>query len=238
MAKGVDTLARHALPKKGNLKRRRNYRTISLTNHPCKIMLRVILNWLKAKAEELRAEEKAGFRPGRSTAEQIFNSRVIIEKHLQHQRGMFQNSIDVKKMFYRVWHPGPWHVVRNFNIDKWLVQAIQALCGNSSSAVLLNSQLWEFLKTTVRVRQGYLLSPILFNLNLEKIMQETLHEYHTPIAISGRLMCNLRFADESILWMASTVNFKISQSNGMCNGSQQRKEQDHDQQHEQHQWRY
>ena len=87
---------------------------------------------------------------------------------------------------------------------------MQALCGNSSSAVVLYSQLWEFLKTTVRVRQGYLLSPILFNLYLENIMQETLHEYHTSISIGGRLICNLRFADESILWVAASVNFKIS----------------------------
>ena len=87
---------------------------------------------------------------------------------------------------------------------------MQAPCWNSSSAVLLNSQLGEFLKTTVRVRQGFLLSTILFNLYLEKIVQGTLHEYHTSISIGGRLMWNLRFADESILCAAATVNFKIS----------------------------
>ena len=87
---------------------------------------------------------------------------------------------------------------------------MQALFGNSSSAVVLYSQLWEFLKTTVRVLQGYLLSPILLNLHLERIMQETLHEYHTSISIGGRLIWNLRFADESISWVAASVNFKIS----------------------------
>ena len=45
-------------------------------------MLQVILNRLEAEAEELLAEEQAGFRPGRSTVEQICNSRVIIEEHL------------------------------------------------------------------------------------------------------------------------------------------------------------
>ena len=61
-------------PKKGNLKQYQNYRTISLIRHPSKLMLRVILSRLKAKAEELLAEEQAGFRPGRGIVEQIFNS--------------------------------------------------------------------------------------------------------------------------------------------------------------------
>ena len=59
------------LPKKGNLRQRQNYRTISSISHPSKIMLRFILNRLKAKAEELLTEEPAGFRPSRSTVEQI-----------------------------------------------------------------------------------------------------------------------------------------------------------------------
>ena len=57
------------LPKKGNLKQCQNYHTISLISHPSKIMLRVILNQLKANSEELLAEEQAGFRPGQSTVE-------------------------------------------------------------------------------------------------------------------------------------------------------------------------
>ena len=47
----------------------------------------------RVEAEELLAEEQEGFRPGRSTVEQIFNGRVIIEKHLQHQRYVFHNSL-------------------------------------------------------------------------------------------------------------------------------------------------
>ena len=55
-----------------------------------------------------------------------------------------------------------------------MVQAIQALYENSNSVVLLNSQLWEFFKTIVDVREGCLLSPILFNLFLQKIIKKKL----------------------------------------------------------------
>jgi exonuclease III len=184
------------LPKKGNLKLCQNYRTISLISHPSKVMLRIILNRLKSKAEELLAEEQAGFRAGRSTVEQIFNCRVIIEKHLQHQQELFHNFIDFKKAFDRVWHDGLWQVLRGFNIDEGLVQVIQELYTNASSAVLLDGQIGEFFRTSVGVRQGCLLSPVLFNIFLEQIMQETLHDHHTSISIGGRPISNLRFADD------------------------------------------
>ena len=109
---------------------------------------------------------------------------------------MFLNFLDFKKTCDRVWHAGLCQVLRNFNIEEGLVQAIQALYEIFSSAVFLNSKLGEFFKTTISVRQGCLLSPILFNLFLEKIMQETLHDHHTSISIGGRPICNQIFADD------------------------------------------
>ena len=114
-----------------------------------KIMLRVILNRLKKEAEEHLAEEQAGFRPGRSTVEQIFNCHIMMEKHLQHQKELFHNFIDFKKAFDRVWHEGLWHIMRSFGIEEGLIQIIQALYNTASSAVLLNSDIGEFFKTTV-----------------------------------------------------------------------------------------
>ena len=166
-------------------------------------MLCIILNRVKAKAEELLSEEQAGFRAGRSTVEQIFNCRVLIEKHLQCQRDLFHNFIDFKKAFDRVWHDGLWTVLRGFGVEEGLVEIIQALYEHSSSAVLLNNHLGEFFRTSVGVRQGCLLSPVLFNIFLERIMQETLADYHTSISIGGRPICNLRFADDIDL-MAGT----------------------------------
>ena len=47
-------------------------------------MLKIILNRLKERAEELLSEEQAGFRPERSTVEQIYNIQILIEKRLEH----------------------------------------------------------------------------------------------------------------------------------------------------------
>ena len=92
------------IPKKGSLQLCQNYRTISLISHSSKVMLKVILNRLKPQAEEIIAEEQAGFRAGRSTTEQIFNLRILCEKYLQHQQNLCHVFIDFKKAFDRVWH--------------------------------------------------------------------------------------------------------------------------------------
>ena len=49
------------LPKKGNLQLCQNYRTISLISHPSKVILNIILNRIKPQAENIIAEEQAGF---------------------------------------------------------------------------------------------------------------------------------------------------------------------------------
>ena len=63
-----------------------------LISHPSKVMLKVILNRLKPQAENIIAEEQAGFRAGRSTTQQIFNLLILCEKYLQHQLASTMSS--------------------------------------------------------------------------------------------------------------------------------------------------
>ena len=74
--------------KKDNLKVSQKYRTISLISQSSKVMLKVIFNRLRPEAEEMNAEEQAGFRAGRSTTEHRFNLRILCEKYHQHQQNL------------------------------------------------------------------------------------------------------------------------------------------------------
>ena len=112
------------LPKTGNLQQCQNYRTISLTGQPSKVMLKILLNRLKPQAEKIIAEEQAGFRAGRSTTEQIFNLRILCEKYVQHQQDLYHVLIDFKKAFDRVWHAALWATMKKYNISTNLIQVI------------------------------------------------------------------------------------------------------------------
>ena len=182
-------------------------------------------------SEELLGEEQASFRPERSTVEQIFNSQFITEKHLQHQCNLFNSFTDFKKACDSVWHVSLRKVLRSFNMHEGLVQAIQALYENTSSAVLLNSQLGEIFKTKVSVPSGMLPVPILFNLFLEKIMQETLHDHHTSISTGGRPICNIQHwsYERQQLWSSRPHQQICRQSKGIWNGGHHKKDKDYDQ---------
>ena len=184
------------LPKKCNLQLCQNYRTISLISHSSKVMLKAILNRLKPQAEEIIAEEQAGFRTGRSTTEQIFNLRILYEKCLQHQQNMYHVFIDFKNAFDRVWHVVLWATMWKYNTRTNLVRTIEQLYDKATSAVQMNGSKGEWIRATVGVKQGCLLSPTLFNIFLERIISDALEEHDGKVSIGSRNITNLRFADD------------------------------------------
>ena len=118
-------------------------------------MLKIILNRLKPQAEKIIAEEQAGFRAGRSIAEQIFNLRILCKKYLQHQQDCYLVFMDFKA-FDRVWHTVLWATMKKYNVSANLIQGIKNLFDKANSAVLFNSSIGNWFQTTVKVQQGCL----------------------------------------------------------------------------------
>ena len=94
------------------------------------------------------------------------------------------------------WHKGLWQSMENVGITQEIIDIIKSLYNNSSSVVLINNITGSFFNTTVGVIQCCLLSPVLFNIFLEQIMLNTLHEQTSTISIGGRNISNLRFSDD------------------------------------------
>ena len=82
--------------------------------------------------------------------------------------------------------------MRKYNISANLVRTIEQLYDKTTSAVQMNGSIGEWFRTTVRVRQGCLLTPTLFNIFLERIMSNALKEHDKKV----RNITNLRFADD------------------------------------------
>ncbi|MEW8544935.1 MAG: reverse transcriptase domain-containing protein [Candidatus Thiodiazotropha sp.] len=108
------------------------------------------------------------FRAGRSTTEQVSNLRILCEKYLQHQQNLYHVFTDLKKKaFYRLWHAVLRATMRKYNISSNLVSTNEQPNDKATSAVLMHDS----------TGQGFLLSPTLFNIFLERIMSDALEEH-------------------------------------------------------------
>ena len=87
-------------------------------------------------------------------------------------------------------------VLMKYNISTNLIRVIKNLYDKATSAVLFNSRIGDWFRTTVGVRRGYLLSSALFNIFLEKIMTDALEDHEGTASLGARAITNLRFADD------------------------------------------
>ena len=86
--------------------------------------------------------------------------------------------------------------MKKYNISANLIRVIKNPYDEATSAVLFNSSIGDWFRTTVGVRQGCLLSPILFNIVLERILTDALEVHEGAVNILGRTITSLRFADD------------------------------------------
>jgi len=151
---------------------------------------------LKGYVNRIVAEEQAGFRNGRSTIDQIFMVRPLSEKFFEMNRTLYNNFIDFRQAFDSVWQKGLWQVLRNYRIPERLVILLEDLYSKSVNAVRVDMELTDWFEVTVSIWQGCNLSPYLFNLILEAMMQEALKNIDFGVQVCGEPVNNLRFADD------------------------------------------
>ena len=89
--------------------------------------------------------------------------------------------------------------MRKYNINANIIRAIENLYDKAQSAVLFNGSTRKWFRTTVRVLQGCLHSPTVFNIFLERIMCEALDDHEGSVSIGGRLITNFRFVDDIVV---------------------------------------
>ena len=86
--------------------------------------------------------------------------------------------------------------MKKYNINTNLIQVIKNLYNKATSAVLFNSSIADWFRTTFGVRQRCLLSPTLSNIFLERIMTDAFEDHEGTVGIGGRTMANLRFTGD------------------------------------------
>ena len=101
-------------------------------------------------------------------------------------------------------HNKLWKILKEMGIPYNLTCLLKNLYAAQEATVRTGHETTDWFQIGKRICQGCVLSPCLFSLYAEYIMQNArLHEPQAGIKISGRNINNLRFADDTTL-MAET----------------------------------
>ena len=110
----------------------------------------------------------------------------IIEKAREFQKNIYFCFIDYAKVFDCVDHNKLWKILKEMGLPDHLTCLLKNLCAGQEATVRIGQGTMDWFQTGKEVHQGCILSPCLFNLYAEYIMQNARqHEAQAGIKIAG-----------------------------------------------------
>ena len=125
-------------------------------------------------------------------------------KKQEFQRNIYFCFIACAKAFVCVDHSKLWKILKEVGILDHLTCLLRNLYAGQETTVRTGHGTTDWFQIGKGVRQGYILSPCLFNLYAEYIMKNAgLEKTQARIKIAGRNINNLRYTDDTTLMAES-----------------------------------
>ena len=164
-----------SIPKKGNAKECSNYHTIAFISHTSKVMLKILPDRLQQYMNHELSDVQTGFRKGRGTRGQIANICWIIKKTREFQKNTYFFFIDYAKAFDCVDQNKLWKILKEMGIPYHLICLLRNLYAGQEATVRTGHETTDWFQIGKGVLEGCILSPCLFNLYAEYIMEMATH---------------------------------------------------------------
>lgn len=182
------------LHKKGDKLNCNNYRGISLLNTGYKVFAKVLYNRIVPHAENVIGEYQCGFRPDRSTTDQIFNIRLILQKGREFKINTYHLFIDFKQAYDSIKRSELMMVMRELGFEQKLIRLAGLTLNGSKSQIKVGNSMSDPFETKEGLRQGDALSTLLFNIALEGAMRRA--GIQTSRTVHTNIVQILGFADD------------------------------------------
>lgn len=211
--------------KKGDKQDCSNYRGISLLNNAYKILSSILCERLKPYMASNIGSYQCGFRPGKSTTDQMFTLRRLLERTLEFQIDTHHLFIDFKKAYDSIQRDKLFSAMSEFGIPAKLISLCRMTLNNIKCAIKTSGDPSASFETKNGFRQGDALSCDFFNICLEKIVRESgtntrgtifsksvqLLAYADDIDIIGRNQRSVNDAFVQIEEAAGTMGLRINE---------------------------
>ena len=189
--------------KKGDRRECSKYRGITLLSLPGKVYARVLEQKCGTIIEPKIQDTQCGFGLGRGTTDQLFTLRQVFEKAWEFAKPVYTAFIDLEKAYERVPQDLLRNILKEYKISGRLLAAIRSLYNNCKSHVRINGSKSDSFGVRVGLRQGCVLSPLLFIIFMNRIFRRST----TPDCVTMRnaRVVSLLFADDVARLASSSV---------------------------------
>lgn len=181
------------IPKKGNLSECKNWRGITLLNTVIKLLAMLIRDRLMPTLDNLLRPEQAGFRPNRSCTDQVNTLRIIIEQSAEWRSSLYILFVDFERAFDTINRNAIWEALAELGVPDKIIQLIKELYRDAKCRVRFAGTESDTFSVNRGVRQGCVLSPLLFLVVLDSVLKKVNAE--APDGIQWTLTARLHDLD-------------------------------------------
>ena len=160
--------------KKGSKCDLNNYRGICVSSALLKILCTLLNNRLQdhCSSNEILSKNQIGFKKNCRTSDHILTLKNLVKKYVTHgQKKLYTCFVDFEKAFDSVWHKGLFKKLENYGIKGKTLNLITDLYRKTQCSIKIQNNITNFFKYEKGVRQGCPLSPILFNLYINDLIE-------------------------------------------------------------------
>ena len=183
-----------------------NYRPICISNIICKIIEKVIHNRISSLL--ITMDNQFGFTKHLGTEMCVFALKQYLTDYNNNNTNMFVAFLDASKAFDKINHNILFQRLKDNNIPLYIINFLNYWYRNQRIYIKWCNNSSDSFHVTRGVRQGGILSPLLFNLYTNPMIKK-LNEIHSRYCLNGNIINNLCYADDIALFSPSLEGLQL-----------------------------